>query len=432
MHKYQQINTSENGKRKMPHRSKKSTLLLKSAIFALFVLVGTASAGDWPQWRGPQRDGHAAIALPESWPELLQLQWKVPVGHGHASPVVLGDSAYVHARHGEQEVALCLDLKSGKILWQTNYAAPYEMNPAAYGHGKGPKSTPLVHGQHLYTLGISGILSAFDRHSGALVWQHNFSAEFKPTAPLYGTATSPIAVDDKLIAYVGGHDQGALRAFDLKTGQRRWSWDGDGPGYTSPIVAEIQRVRQIVTQSQRFNLGLDPQTGALLWKEPYLTAYDQNIPTPVLYGDMLIFSGIDRGISAVRVYQDGDSWLTKPVWHNADLSLYMSSAVRRGRLLFGLSHKRKGQLFCLDLESGKTLWTGPGRRGDNALLALSGDQLFALATDGALSVVRASGETFTPLAHYALADSPTWAHPALVDGHILIKDAEHLSLWSLK
>jgi outer membrane protein assembly factor BamB len=369
--------------------------------------------------------------MPQTWPDELQLKWKVPVGLGHASPIVVGDSVYVHARIGEDEAALCISIKNGKILWQTAYAAPYKINKNADGHGKGPKSTPLAYGHRLYTFGISGILSAFDRHSGKLLWQHDFSGEFNPSAPLFGTATSPIVVDEQLIVYVGGHERGALRAFDLTTGEMRWSWDGDGPGYTSPIVAEVAGVRQLITQSQGFNLGFDAQTGALLWQDPYVAIHFQNIVTPVSYDDILIFSGIDEGISAVRVNKDTEGWSTETVWHNTDVSMYMNSPVRRNKLLFGFSHKRKGQLFCLDLENGKTRWTGPGRMGDNALLVLSGDYLLALTTDGALNVVRATGEGFEPLAHYALADSQTWAHPALVDGFILIKEVEYLSLWSL-
>lgn len=406
--------------------------MLLSILCVLLVCVFSAEASDWPQWRGPARDGQTSAVIPEKWPEQLALRWRVPVGSGHASPIVVGEKVYIHARSGEDEVALCLSLASGDTLWHSRYPAPYKMNNNAANHGPGPKSTPVVHGEHLYTLGISGILSAFDRDRGQLVWQRAFEDEFKPSAPLFGTATSPIIVDSLLVAHVGGHDRGALRAFDLATGETRWSVEGDGPAYTSPIVAEIDGTRQLITQSQGFNIALDPATGEVLWREPYATIYHQNVPTPVHYGDVVIFSGLDEGISAVRPYREKGQWKTAEVWHNTDASLYMSSAVRHGALLFGFSHKRKGQLFCLDLESGKTLWSGPGRMGDNALLVLAGDQLLALFADGSLRVVRASGDAYGEIAHYPLAESPTWAHPALIDNHVLIKDIEYLSLWSLR
>ena len=171
--------------------------------------------------------------------------WAVPVGIGHASPLVDGQRVYVFARKGEQEVAQALDLATGKALWSAAYDQPYTMNSAATGHGKGPKSTPLLAGGRLYTLGIAGVLSALDAATGKVAWRHAFDKEFGPP-PDFGTAMSPIFDNGLVIAHVGGINGGALRAFDPATGATKWSWAGDGPGYATPVALVAGGVRQIV------------------------------------------------------------------------------------------------------------------------------------------------------------------------------------------
>ena len=143
---------------------------------------------DWPQWRGPSRDGSVGAALPAQWPEALKKRWEIPVGAGHASPVVSGNRVVVIAREGDQEIVRALDVASGKEIWRAAYPAPYTVNSAAWSHGAGPKSTPAIAGGRVFTLGIGGILSAFDLASGKLIWRVPAPA----VLPQYGTATSPL------------------------------------------------------------------------------------------------------------------------------------------------------------------------------------------------------------------------------------------------
>ncbi len=391
-----------------------------------------ASAQEWPQWRGPNRDGVVtSFSVPQTWPDALELKWKVTVGSGHASPVVAEGKVYIHSRQEDQEVASCRDLDTGGLVWRRRYPAPYRMSSAARGHGKGPKSTPVVQGGRLFTLGIGGILSCFDARTGDLKWQNAFSDAFAGALPLYGTATSPLVVEDLVIAHVGGHDRGALMAFDVETGQVVWRWEGDGPGYASPIVVESEGTAQIVTQTQNFCVGVSANTGDLLWQIPFTTAYDQNIVTPVVYRGMLILSGLEKGTTAIRVTREGDRWSTEQVWHNPEAFMYMNSPVLSGDRLFGLSRRRLGQLFCLDARTGSTLWTSEGRQGENVAMLVSGDLLLFLTTDAELMVVEPGADRFDPIARFSVADSPTWAHPVVLESRILIKDASTLALWSL-
>ena len=185
-----------------------------AVVAALVLLASAASAADWPQWRGPARDGRASLAPRATWPEALTPAWTITVGEGHASPVVVGDRVYVFSREGEEEVVQALDLATGKRVWRASYPAPYTMNSAATGHGKGPKSTPTVAGGRVFTFGISGILSAFDAATGRLAWRKDTGTEFGQGSPLYGVALSPVVDGSNVIVHVGGPGKGALTAFD--------------------------------------------------------------------------------------------------------------------------------------------------------------------------------------------------------------------------
>jgi len=411
--------------------------MFSKKALGIYIVVAVASqvcfAQDWPQWRGPNRDGVvASFTAPKVWPDKLKTVWRVQAGIGHSSPVVAGRRVYLHSRQEENEVASCFDLDTGKLIWHDSYPTPYTMNPAAMGHGKGPKSTPLVYENKLYTFGISGILSCYDATAGKLKWRKEFSKQFKATSPLFGSATSPIAHNGLVIVHVGGHDSGALIAFNADTGEMKWSWKGDGPGYASPIVFGSGATAQIVTQTQKSIAGFSPQTGEQLWRIPFETEYVQNIITPVVYKQTLIFSGLDKGTMAVRVIRVAGKWQAVTNWQNPDVSMYMSSPVASGDYLFGLSHKRKGQFFCIDARTGKTLWTSDGRVGDNAAIVAAGEFLFLLTDAAELLVARSHAMLFEVLKKYSVADSPTWAHPVVTNKGILIKDRTTLALLSFE
>jgi outer membrane protein assembly factor BamB len=393
-----------------------------------------AVAAEWPQWRGPNRDGVVAgAAAPSAWPKELKEQWRVTVGTGHASPVVSEGRVYQFARQGDDEVLVALDAATGRDLWKSaGLPVAYEMNPAARGHGKGPKSTPVVSGGRVFTLGITGVLSAHDAKTGKLIWRKDFSKQYPVTSPLYGTAMSPVVEGGLLIAHVGGHDKGALNAFDPATGEVKWSYDADGPAYSSPIVFQAGGERQVVTFTQKEFVSVSAATGKLLWKLPAKTMYDTNCNTAVAYKDTIIFSPEGKGVVAVRPVKQGATWAAQEVWNNAENELYMSSPVLHGNLLFGLSARKKGQFFALDAATGKTVWQSEGRAGENASLLNLGGTLLALTNDASLIVLPADSKAYAPAAQYTVATSPTWAHPVFLGDRILVKDETTLASLSLK
>jgi outer membrane protein assembly factor BamB len=385
-----------------------------------------ATGTDWPQWRGPTRDGFVSDALPAQWPEALKKRWETPVGSGHASPVVSGNRVVVIAREGDQEIVRALDVASGKEIWRAAYPAPYNVNPAAQSHGAGPKSTPAIADGRVFTLGIGGILSAFDLASGTLIWRVPAPA----VQPDYGTATSPLIDGTSVIAHVGGYENGALTSFDAATGKPRWQWNGDGPGYGSPIIATLGGVRQVIAQTQKLLVGLNASNGTSLWQMPFTTDFDQNAFTPVAFQDLLIVGGIDWPLTAIRPKLDGGTWIAETVWTNPQTPMFMSSPVLVGGTIYGLTSRSSGQFVAIDAASGKTLWNTQGREGENASILGSRSWLLAATTDGNLVVARANSEKYQEVRRYQIARSGVWAHPAITGSSIIVKDVDKVICWS--
>jgi outer membrane protein assembly factor BamB len=408
-------------------RSRRSTSRVPLA--AAFVVLATGlEAGDWPQWRGPERDGRIPdLQARDDWPASVVPAWEEEVGEGHSSPVVVGDRIYVFSREEGEEVLRALDLANGRTIWRQSYPAPYQMNPAARAHGKGPKGTPVVGDGRVCTLGISGILSCHDATNGRLLWRKTFEERFSDTAPLYGTAMSPVIDHGHVIAHVGGPGDGALAAFDAATGEEVWAWEGDGPAYASPVIAEIAGVRQVVTSTESLLVGVSAEDGTLLWKIPFTTSWVQNAVTPIVRGDTVIYSGLDHPVRAIKVVKGASGWTTEPRWENDTVSTYMSTPVLVDGRLFGMSHKKRGQFFALDAETGHTVWLSEGRQGDNAAILAGGGVVFLLTTGSELVVVPQRGDTFAPVVTWQVADSPTWAHPVVMNEGVLVKDLDTLA-----
>lgn len=405
------------------------------AVIAGLVLLGLASPGaaqvmsqDYAQWRGPNRDGSAALfSAPSTWPETLTLKWKVDVGPGYATPIVIGPRVYSFSRQNGEEVMMALDAATGKSIWRTAYAAPYKMNPATMRHGEGPKSTPLHSGGKLFTLGITGIVSAFDASSGKLLWQK----PAPPVEPLFGTAMSPAAEGDLVIFHVGGHDQGALTAFDVATGAVKWAWSGDGPGYGSPMIVTIGGTRQVITGTQAKIVGLELATGKLLWEHPFVARSTTNSFTPIIHNNTVIVSAHDAGVAALRPVKRNDQWSVEAVWDTTDVEMKLSNPVVVGDTLYGLSHKNSGQLFGLDPNTGEVLWRGKEREALHSSIVKTGDLLFFLNDDAKLTVAKGSRTGLEPLRTYTVAESATWAQPTLSGNRIFVKDVSNLALWTV-
>lgn len=397
--------------------------------------VGSAApavAGEWSQYRGPSRDGQATMfEVPEVWPETLAEVWKVEVGEGIASPVVSGGRIYLITRQGDDEVVMALGLADGKTLWTKHYPTPYTAHQAAVRFGQGPRSTPVVAEGTVCALGVDAHFSCHDAESGKELWARDFSEKSAPTKTFCGSSISPLIHDGVVFIHLGDDLAGRFFAAELRTGKELWGWEGQGPGYASPLMLDIEGQRQLVTFATTDLLSFDPKSGELLWNRPYPDKWRENIVTPLVVGERIVISDFENGTLSLWPEKTAEGWKVEDHWHNEELTQRMASPVTDGEVIFGFSDRRKGQLFVLDPASGKVLWEDEGRGGDNAVLAMAGGFVLITGTDASLRVMRWDGETLDEVKRYELADSAVWAEPGWLGNGLLVKDTRHLKRLAL-
>ena len=348
-------------------------------VLITVALTSSLSAQDWPQWRGPARDGAiTSFREPAAWPKTLTRRWQIEIGSGYATPLVVGDRVYVFTRQNEDEVMMALDGRSGKTIWRTSYPAPFKMTPATAPHGPGPKSTPTFADNRIFTLGMSGKVTAFDAASGEV----------------------------------------------------RWSWNGDGPAYGSPLLFNLSGTRQVVTFTQKYFVGVSAANGQLLWQRPFTTPSTTTSQTPILHKNMVIEMGRGNGVTAfVAAPRDG-KWTTENIWHTDDVSMHMSDAVVINGVLYGLSHLNSGEYFALDLETGKVLWKSEPRQAAHAAIVRAGNTIFSLEDDSELVVLRHNRTRFEPISRYQVATTATWTQPVISGNRVFVRDVSTLTLWT--
>lgn len=393
--------------------------------FGIVFGQATTQAHDWPQWRGPNRDGKVAgFAVPKSWPSTLPQKWKVKVGQGDATPALVGEKLYVFTRQGSDEVLSCVSAEDGKVLWQAKYAARAVTGPAS-SH-PGPRSSPTVAEGKVITLGVGGVLSCFDATTGKRLWQKD---EFTEVPPFF-TAMSPLVAHGLCVAHLGGRNRGTVLGLELASGEVKWKWPGDGPAYASPVLATIEGTPQVVLQTEKSLVGLALANGKLLWQvETPVAGRAVNAVTPVVEGSAIIYSGQGRGTHAVRIEKQGEGFAAKPLWSNEELGSGFTTPVVKDGVLFGISDR--GNVFAMDARSGKVLWTDSARRDRFGAVLDAGQVLVALEGNGQLTVFLPSPKGFEEVAHLRVAEAATYAHPVLDGNRVFIKDRDTLALLRL-
>lgn len=391
----------------------------------------TASEVHWPGWLGPDRDGRVDyFESPAQWPQRVALDWRIEVGEGSSMPVVAGGKVYQHARQNEEEVVWCMDLDTGEVLWRKSDRIPYRISYFGERHGDGPLSNPTIANGRLFTLSVTGILSAWAADSGELLWRRDYANRFVNTHPKWGHSTSPIVDSDQVVVHFGSDDAGVLVALDVVTGEEVWTEGEDGACHASPILVEFDGVRQIVEWNDESVVGLESQTGRRLWS--YFLPHrgsNQNSPTPVHYEGSLIIGGENRGIRSLKPIRENGEWRVEEEWHQRRVSLNMASAIISEGSLYGLSHFRGGQFFRMDPETGEAIWTGPSRMGEYATFLTVPGYVIILRDDAILEVLKSGEDEYRPVVSYEVAESPTWAAPVLLQNGFLVKDRLTLFKW---
>ena len=398
-----------------------------AGCLVVLVCISGAVAQDWPQWLGANRDCKVTgFTAPDTWPEALTQKWKVPVGQGCSTPALVGDKLYVFSRVGENEVLQCLDAATGASLWQESYQVPPFSGPDSRAF-MGPRSSPAVAQGKIVTFGVTGILSCYNQADHKLLWRKD---EFKGKWPRFHTSVSPLIADSMCIAYVGEPDEGALIAYDLTTGNRKWAWDQDGPAYASPVMATIDGVKTVVTLTNKKVVAVNAANGALMWETDYPVARRAyNAATPIVKGQTMIYAGQGRGTTAVKFSKDGNKFKAEQLWNNPDNSVQYNTPVVKNGQVYSLSSQN--DLVCINAKDGKTAWTNAtdGERGYGSLVN-AGPVLIALNSKATLTVFEPSAEAYKPLASYTVSEKPIHAGPVVSGNRVFVKDADSVILWT--
>jgi len=395
----------------------------------ILLIASCVFAQDWPQWRGPNRDGKVSgFTTPWEWPKEFTQKWKVTVGSGDATPALVGNKLYVFTRQGEDEFILCLNAGNGKELWNSKYAAQAVTGAAA--RHPGPRSSPAVSDGKVVTIGVGGVLSCLDAATGKVVWRKD---PFPKVVPRFFTSMSPIIVDGMVIAHLGGQGNGAIIAYDLAAGNEKWRWSGEGPEYASPALLTVGGTKQIVTLAEKSIVAVGVADGKLLWSLPFMpVSRAYNAATPIVDGQTVIYTGAGRGAKAVRIEKQGDGFAAKELWSNPELAPQFNTPVLKDGLLFGLSNR--GNLYCINARTGKTAWTDETSRDRSGFAAILdvGSCLLALPSSSELIVFKPSDSEYSELAKIKVAEAESYAHPVISGNRIFVKDQESVTLWTIE
>ncbi|HEY1189954.1 MAG TPA: PQQ-binding-like beta-propeller repeat protein [Gemmata sp.] len=419
--------------------SHRRPLLLAATFAAVVALAGVAApkparGGDWPQWRGPNRDGRATdFQAPKEWPKELTQKWKVTVGDGVATPALVGDKLFVFTREGGAEVLRCLDAATGKQVWIEKYDAAFK--GGADSGFPGPRCSPAVADGKVVTMGVNGTISCFDAATGKKAWRTETEG-----LPPFHTSSSPVVVNKLVVAQYGGEGRGkggggkgGVAAYDLETGKEKWKWTSGPAAYASPVSMTIGGTTMIVAETSSSLVGLSAADGKELWKTEYPVTGGRgyNSSTPLVSGSTVIFSGSNRGTRAVKIEKAGDTFTAKEAWTNKDNSALYNTPVVHGNSVFGLTSSDK--LFCVSAETGKTAWAEPlsGGRGYGNIVD-AGTVLLALPPNGTLTVFEPNDKEFKKLASYKVGANKTYAYPIPTGNRIYVKDADSVILWTVE
>lgn len=399
------------------------------AICFVFLLA-TAAGADWRQWRGFSRNGLASHKLDfDKLPAELTAEWNVEIGTGYAAPIVSATQVFTFSRQQGREVVRAFDRATGRPVWKADYPAPFKKNPYATEMQDGPFATPLLYnGTHLVTWGASGVLSCFEASSGKLLWRNDYSSQQKTDKMFTGAAASPIGNNGRIYLHVGDDRGGKFLALDVRTGKQAWALDpGAGPSYASPVIHNYRGVSMLITMSNSTVFAVGEADGRLLWSYPFKDQYNENVVTPIVDQDKVMVSGVRNGTHLLRMeLQEDKSWKVAPVWKNEEVTMYMSSPVADGDTAYAFSSRKKGQFVALSLSTGKLLWQSEGRDATSASLIQADNGIVATTVEGELVVLRKDKEKYSMAKKYKVANSAVWAHTALADGEIFIKDENHL------
>ncbi len=408
------------------HYSTVGKAIMLTLLLLTTTLTTAAQSSDWPQWGGPQRNFKSdEKGLATSWPAAGPRRvWQRELGEGYSAIAVERDLLFTMYRKGENEVVIALDAATGKTVWEYSYAAPfspeYDMS-----NGPGPHATPLVNGNLVFTSGATGKLHCLEKKSGNLLWSHDLLQEFHGTLRVNGYSCSPIAYKDKIIMMVGGQAS-SLMAFNQKDGSVAWKKHDFKNSTSSPILINVDGQDQLVAFMFGEVVGVDPNSGSLLWNHPHPVDFGLNTSTPVWSPDNLLFisSGYDGGSRVIRLKRVGDKTTAEELWAHRLMRVHFTNAICVDGIVYGSSGDFGPAPFtAIDIKTGKVLWRN--RTFPRASFLLADGRFIVLDEDGHLILATATAEGLTVTSRAQVLSNQSWTVPSLAGTRLYLRDRKN-------
>ncbi len=366
----------------------------------------------------------------------LKVLWRKRIGGGFSSPVVTGGKLVVFDENGHEEIAHLLDAKTGAEIWSATIGPVYRDE-----WGAGPRSTPIIDGDSVFVQSCRGEFRCLNLATGSMIWSVDFEKDFgvkflgskanEGTAARRGNNGSALVDGEAIIVPVGSTNGATLVCFDKANGKVLWKTGNDEAAYSSPVVATLAGVKQIVAFTADALMGLEREHGALLWRVPFRTDAKRHAATPAIYGDTVIVNSHTIGLVATKIERQDGGLRAVPLWANEELKINLSTPVRVGDYLFDQGPDQT--YICADARTGQTMWQAPGfgaRGTENSSTIAIGKHLLILTDEGELVLLAARSDHYTELSRVQ-ACGKNWNFPAFADGRLYVRDARELICYDL-
>ncbi len=405
--------------------------ILSGFIFGLILLFPffppTANASDWPQILGPTRNSvYPAADLKNDWPKSgPSTLWKKKTGTGWAGPVIAGERLIFFHREDDNEVIECLDAHTGKNLWRHAYPTDYV---DGFGFDNGPRATPCIANDRVYTFGANGTLNCVELKSGKPIWNIDVRQQFSAPKGFFGMACSPLVDKERLLLNIGGADGAGIVCLNAKTGKLLWKATDDEASYSSPVVARFGEKDQAIFFTRKNLFALDPAKGKVLWQHSLGPAMQASVSGAVpLVMNGSVFASASYGAGALVLDVKGNE--TKTVWRSDEiLSCQYNTAVFLDGHLFGFDGRLdtgpRPELRCVEVRTGKIKWKTS--RIDAGSIILTGNSLLILTVNGQLIQSRADTTHYEEIGRAQVLGLEVRSHPALASGLFYARDKRQL------
>ena len=386
----------------------------------------SAYAADWPQWRGPNRDGISKeTGLLDSWPAGgPHLFWKTQgLGEGYSSFAVVGDRLYTQGQQGNQEFVIAFDTRTGKQLWKTPSGRAYHES-----RGHGPRGTPTIDGNRLYALAADGTLVCLDTATGERIWGMNIVERFGGHVPTWGISESPLLDGDRVIVTPGGPGASVV-ALDKIKGNLLWKSQSDPAGYSSPISFDASGSRKVVVFTARGAMGLDLTNGDLQWRYDKVANRTANIATPIVHdGFDFLSSDYGTGCALLKLTQGGRVGGASEIYFNRDMRNHYSTSVLIGDTVYGFS---SGILTAMKFLTGEVAWRN--RSVGKGSVTYAEGRLYALSEEGVMGLIDATPEGYTERSRFEIhrGSFPTWTPPVIANGKLYLREQDNLYCYDI-